>query len=219
VLGRSDSHTFSAYAPADKTNPTTTVKEKPVMRKVRRVLPIILAALAILGVLAVAGHAGKPSSPPGLSKPEPTKVQLTGGLVGIGAPTAIRVTFVDDSFGYEEENRTFMSNPDYPPSLTITGPGGNTKTLRYYYCTAGHEGDPDMCNALSLDPPEDGTVHNDYYYCLQILGGNATKKSTNGEVVFPVGSAWRISSKATMSVVAQGTLGEEVTYTVVEWSS
>lgn len=181
------------------------------MRKARTTLPIVISALVILGVLAVAGRAEKPSLPPGQPKPAPSSIRVGGAISGEGSPAEIRVTFVDSSFGYSEGS-CFLSNPDYPPSLTVTGPGANMKQLRYYYCVnPDHPAGASMCG--------DPLNHGDDYYCLQIGGGTAQKKSDTGRVTFPIGSPWVISSKATMSRVAEGTLSVPVTYEVTAWTT
>jgi hypothetical protein len=188
-----------------------TIKEKPVMRKVRKTLPIFIPAFAILGILVVSVHAKKPSPPP-----EPT-VTVTGVIEGTGDPKAIRVTF-DESLAYEYpgEDATrgpvFISNPDYPPSLHIAFYVPRTKVLRYYYCAhKDHVHSPDLiCKDASHSPY--------YYYCLEIIGGITQKKGLNDtdHVVFPVGSPWRISWKYDNSTIAEGTLSVETTYDVIE---
>jgi hypothetical protein len=170
------------------------------MRKVRRTLPIVLPALAILGLLAVAGHAAKPVPPV-------PKVSVTGGIVGTGTPTAIRVTFADSSFATAYPGaRSFISNPDAP--LTIIAAGGNSRTLMYCYCTnSNHPPGALSCTDSSHDPD---------YYCLWIHGGVQQRKSTSGEVVFPAGSSWQINSKVPKGFFASGTLSSEVIYQVLE---
>jgi hypothetical protein len=194
---------------AEETNRKTIAKEKPVMRKVRNTLPIVLPALVILGMLAVAGHAGKPVPP------VPT-VTVSGGIEGTGNPKATRITFADLSFrdSYPQPDGkpvpSFPSNPDAP--LTISAAGGNRKTLMYCYCVH-----PDHLSSNETVCSHDQTPsHDPYYYCLWIHGGVQQQKSTSGEVVFPVGSPWYINSKAEMKTVAQGTLLTPVAYKVLE---
>jgi hypothetical protein len=172
------------------------------MKKPRRTLLIVLPALAILGTLAVAGHAGKPG------KPLPA-VALTGGLVGTGDATAIRVTFADSSFDAvygQGADPTFISNPD--GSLTISNAPRNNKTLTYYYCVH-----PD--HARSDDSVCGDPAHARYYYYgLRLLGGIPARKGDNDHVRFPPGSMWTIGWEETRTVVAWGTLSSEVRYDI-----
>jgi hypothetical protein len=175
--------------------------EKPVMRKARNTLRSVVTALVILGIIAVVGYAQKVV--PLASKPVPT-ASVTGGIDGQGDPRAIRITFVDKSFGNEQG--TFVSNPDYPPSLNVytnvTSPGPKTQLLRYYYCDGPHDEGDLMC---------DVSEHNPYNYkSLDIYGGIAQKKSN--QVVFPVGSHWKIGWKQTMSTIVEGDLKKAVIY-------
>jgi hypothetical protein len=176
------------------------------MRKARRTLPIVLTASVILGLLAAASQAKKPVPPPA-----PIMVAVTGGIVGTGTATAIRVTFLDGSFAtVYPAAPSFPSNPDAP--LTISDAAGNRKTLMYCYCVH-----PDHLSSNETVCSHDQTPsHDPYYYCLWIYGGVQQKKSTTGEVVFPAGSSWYINSKAEMKTVAQGTLLTPVTYKVLE---
>jgi len=192
------------------------------MRKARAILPVVLPALAILAVLTVSSQAEKPSSPPGQPKPEPvpSRIEVGGAIRGEGDPKEIPVTFFDSSlltFEYPLPDSTqgplFISNPDYPPSLTVSGPGMNMKQLKYYYCVhASHVGQSER---LCGDP----VGHKNYYYCLLIGGGVVQKKSPTSRVTFAAGSPWRLSSKATMSTVATGTLSAQATYDVTAWST
>ena len=181
------------------------------MRKVRNTLPIVLAAFAILGVLAVAGHADKPVPV------EPPSVELTEGLVGEGNPEEIRVTFDSSlAFAYPADctqGPLFISNPDRPPSLSISGPGMNMKQLKYYYCAYASHYLPGSSALVCKDD-----THHPYHYCL-LIGSGTQKKSAPGRVVFPVGSPWNISSEAVMKVVISGTLSVPVTYNVTRWST
>lgn len=172
------------------------------MKKARSTLPIAVTALVILGMIAVVGHAQKVVQL--ASKPVPT-ASVSGGIVGHGDPRAIRITFVDRSFG--NERGTFISNPDYPPSLNvypnITVPGTKTQILRYYYCDSpDHASGVLACNVPAHDPYN--------YKSLDIYGGIA-QKWTN-QVIFPVGSHWKIGWKQTMSTLVEGDLKETVIY-------
>ena len=172
------------------------------MRKARNTLPVVVCALVILGMIAVAGHAQKVV--PLASKPVPI-VSVAGGIVGEGDPRAIPIQFLDRAFPYKPH--TFViSNPDYPPSLNVytnvTSPGPKTQLLRYYYCDGPHDEGDLMC---------DVSAHNPYNYkSLDIYGGIAQKKSN--QVVFPVGSHWKIGWKQTMSTIVEGDLKKEVIY-------
>jgi hypothetical protein len=191
----------------EKENISTTIKEKPVMRKVRKTLSIVILAFAILGILVVSVHAKKPSP-----RPEPT-VTVSGGIEGEGDPAMIRITFADSSFeDVYPQNSSFISNPDYPPSLKIfIGTPATTKELRYYYCTHNSHADSDD---LICDDP---THSPDYYYCLLIGGGISKKKGRPFDhVVFPVDSPWNISWKKDNSIVASGTLNTETAYDLVQ---
>jgi hypothetical protein len=213
---------------AEETNRTKPVKEKPVMRKVRRTLPIVLTALAMLGLLAVSSQAKKPVPPP-----LPTLVKLTGGIEiqsadNTGDPTRVRVKFIDSSLRIPypitdpetyTQGQEFISNPDYSysppmppdtPSLSVTGTSAN-KTLAYFYCANilhQGKGTADLRCDLSAE-------HADYYYCLVISGGKVQK---TGAVVFPTGSNWMVNKKTPSpgSTVAQGTLAAPVTYKVIQ---
>lgn len=184
------------------------------MRKVRVVLPSVATVAVIVGTLAVSGHAKKPASPPGQSRPEPILVSVAGGIAGEGNPYAIRVAFVDDSFG--DLTGPYVSNPDYPPSLKVTGPGRVNKRLRYYYCDGLHDASETMCENSGHDP--------DHYKCLAIYDGTEDKRT--GLVTFPAGSSWRITQKVVSDtgqvsgkLFAEGTLVAPVTYEVLEWGS
>lgn len=177
------------------------------MKKVRKTLPIVIPAFAILGILSVSGHAKKPSPPP-----EPT-VTVSGGIEGEGDPAMIRITFTDSSFeGVYTQNSSFISNPDYPPSLKIfIGTPATTKELRYYYCTHNSHADSDdlICNDPTHSP--------DYYFCLLIGGGISQKKGRAFDhVVFPVGSPWNISWKKDDSIVASGRLRIETKFDFIK---
>ena len=178
------------------------------MRKVRKTLPIVIPAFAILGILAVSGHAKKPSPSPS----EPT-VAVTGGIEGEGNPAMIRVTFADSSFEpFGLQNSSFISNPDYPPSLrTLLDTTGPTKILKYYYCTHESHASSDflICDEPSHDPYN--------YFCLLIGGGISQKKgSPFDHVVFPKESPWYISCKKDNSIVASGILSTETRYDVIK---
>jgi hypothetical protein len=183
------------------------------MRKVRMVVPLVAAVLAIVGILAVSGRADKPESPPGQSKPEPVDVRVAGAIDGEGNPYAIRITFVDDSFA--EQAGTYVSNPDYPPSLKVGGSGKAHKRLQYYYCNGAHGDSDTECEDSSHDP--------DNYKSLTIYGGTEDKKA--GQVVFPAGSSWRIMQKIVEGgevrgeLVAEGALAGPVTYEVLAWGT
>lgn len=202
---------------------TITIKEKSVMKNLRRTLPIILSAVAILGTLAVSGHAKKPAP-----SPVPTLVEVTGAIKikpnGQGDPARVQVEFVDPSlltYVYPHDDATqgpvFISNPDRQshrqPSLYVIRIAGSMQTsLRYWYCThKDHVGTEDL---LCEDP----VGHENYYYCLTIGHGiTQTKHPGNYDhVIFPVGSPWSISSKETLSVVKEGTISIETTYDVIE---
>jgi hypothetical protein len=190
------------------------------MKKVKVILPAILPVLLITGILAVSGHADKPESPPGLSKPkpEPILISVTGAIDGEGAPENISVEFMGGSFG--EYAGSYVANPDYPPALKISGPGRH-RSLSYYYCDSAdldHSTTEDgICNDDGHDP--------DNYKNLRISNGRLVKKTD--KVIFPAGSRWRITQKivdpttgdVTGEIVAEGTLAEDVTYEVLEWST
>jgi hypothetical protein len=189
---------------------TTTIKEKPVMRRVRKTLQIVLPAFVILAILAASGHAKKPTPPP-----EPT-VAVTGVIEGTGDPKAIRVTF-DESLAYEypgekaTQGPVFVSNPDYSPSLDIVfAVPGMRNRLRYYYCVHKDHEDSDelICNDASHSP--------DYYYVLWIFDGISQTKNPRDtdHLVFPVGSRWQIGWKKDNSTVDSGTLSTETRYDV-----
>lgn len=172
------------------------------MRKARNTLRSVVTALVIVGIIAVVGYGQKVV--PLASKLVPT-ASVTGGIVGQGDPRAIRITFVDKSFG--NERGTFISNPDYPPSLNvypnITVPGTKTQILRYYYCDSpDHASGVLICNVPAHDPYN--------YKSLDIYGGMA-QKWTN-QVIFPAGSHWKIGWKHTMSTIVEGDLKLAVTY-------
>ena len=175
------------------------------MRKARNTLRSVVTALVILGIIAVVGYAQKVV--PLASKPVPT-ASVTGGIDGQGDPSKIRIEFNDRSFvaaGYPV-GTIVISNPDYPPSLNVytnvTSPGPKTQLLRYYYCDGPHDEGDLMC---------DVSAHNPYNYkSLDIYGGIAQKKSN--QVVFPVGSHWKIGWKQTMSTIVEGDLKNAVIY-------
>jgi hypothetical protein len=194
--------------------------EKPVMRKVRRTLRIVLPALVIVGILAVAGPAGKPTP-----RPAPTLVKVTGAIQiephGVGDPEGVQVRFFDSSLltcEYPGDDATqgpvFISNPDKQPSLYVTNVAGSMqKSLRFRYCAhKSHIGSADsICTDTSHDPA--------YYYCLTIGHGVTQAKNRNAEfdhVTFPIGSPWEISSKVDDTVVKRGTLAIATTYDVIE---
>lgn len=182
------------------------------MKKVKVILPIILPILLIMGILAVSGHAEKPGSPPGQSKPkpkqEPILISVTGAIEGIGDPYEISVALVDTSFG--DEAGSFIANPDYPPALKISGPGRH-KRLSYYYCDhPDHVASDVICDDTDHDPEN--------YKCLTIIYEGRVEKKTE-RVVFPAGSRWGISWKKIMGTILEGTLAEDVTYEVLEWST
>lgn len=182
--------------------------------KVKVILPIILPVLLITGILAVSGHADKPDSPPGLSKPEPVLISVTGAIQGGGNPYEISVAFVDGSFG--NKAGLFVANPDYPPALKITGTGKH-RSLKYYYCdNSDHDGSGDICDVRSHNP--------DNYKSLAIYDGRLEKKTD--KVIFPAGSRWRITQKIILpsgdwdgEIVAEGTLETEAVYEVLAWST
>jgi hypothetical protein len=209
---------------SSKANITTTFKEKPVMKKLRRILPVSFCALVILVILSVSGHAGKPTRPP-----VPTSVEVTGAIQiepdGIGNPAGIQVRFLDPSlltYVYPQIEATqgpvFISNPDRQsqgqPSLYVVRVAGSMQTsLRYYYCVhISHVGSREsICNTTSHSP--------DYYYCLTIGHGIMQTKNPTTDfdhVLFPVGSPWEISWKVDNKVVKKGTLSIEATYDVIE---
>jgi hypothetical protein len=185
------------------------------MKAARVVSAIVLPVLLVMAILAVSVYAGKPPSPPGRSKQKPVLVSVAGAIVGIGAPTSIAIELSDtfqgtDVYGeYRDESGSFISNPDYPPSLRVSGPRKN-KRLSYYYCdstTPEHTTTEDgICNDESHDPEN--------YKRLLILGGTVEKET--GDIVFPAGSAWRIGWKDIMGTLIEGTIDEEVRYAVEE---
>ena len=185
------------------------------MKKVKVILPIILPILLIMGILAVSVYADKPESPPGLSKPkqEPILISVTGAIKGEGDPCEISVEFMGGSFG--QYAGSYVANPDYPPALKITGPGRH-RSLRYYYCDGDHEPTDEICSNKDHDP--------DNYKSLRISNGRLVKKTE--QVIFPAGSRWRITQKIILpsgdwdgEIVDEGTLAEDVTYEVKEWST
>ena len=184
------------------------------MKEVKVISAIILTVLVITGTLAVSGHAEKPPSPPGQSKPEPVLISVTGAIQGQGDPAEISVAFVDGSFG--EYAGSYVANPDYPPALKVTGPGKH-KRMRYYYCDhESHDSSAGVCSNSQHDPEN--------YKCLTIQGGEPEKKTER--VIFQAGSTWTIVQKIILptgdwqgELVAEGTLGGEVVYEVLEWSS
>ncbi len=189
------------------------------MRKPRMILPLVAAVGAMIGSLAVSGHADKPASPPGLSKPEPkaVHVSVTGAIAGQGNPYEISITFVDASFG--DLARSYLANPDYPPALKVGGPGRVNKRLMYYYCD---HPDHDPAEGICTDP--DGNHDPEQYKCLAIYGGTEDKKT--GQVIFPVGSSWRITQKIVSEtgdvsgeLFAAGQLASPLTYEVLEWGT
>jgi len=118
------------------------------------------------------------------------------------------------SFG--EYAGSYVANPDYPPELKVSGPGKH-KRMRYYYCDhESHDSSDGVCSNNDHDPAN--------YKCLTIRGGEPQKKTDR--VVLPAGSPWTIVQKIilptgdwTGELVAEGTLGAEVVYEVLEWSS
>lgn len=176
------------------------------MKKASINLLLVLSALLILGMLAATGHAQKVV--PLASNPKPA-VSLTGEISGGGDPRGIMITFLGSSFGVNEG--TFISNPDYPPSLSIysdfTVPGPHAQTLSYYYCDApSHDPGVLLCNVPDHSP--------DYYKRLRIFGGIVQKG--NRQVIFPKGSAWAIGFKTTGVVERQGELDGPVIYTIIK---
>ncbi len=192
------------------------------MKKVKVIVPIILPVLLIMGILVVSVYADKPESPPGLSKPkpkqEPILISVTGAIDGTGAPANIAVTFDGESFVDKVQAGSYVANPDYPPALKVTGPGRH-RSLSYYYCDSTdspHSIIDGICNNGEHDP--------DNYKSLRISNGRLVKKTD--KVIFPAGSKWRITQKIILpsgdwvgEIVAEGTLAEDVTYEVLEWST
>lgn len=135
-------------------------------------------------------------------------VSLTGEIIGYGDPSGISITFLRSSFG--DNAGTFISNPDYPPSLRVyldfnTRP--KTQILSYYYCDAPHHDQGILlCNVPAHSP--------DHYKRLRIFGGIAQKWSN--QVIFPKGSSWAIGFKETGVVEQEGTLADEVMYNVIK---
>lgn len=190
------------------------------MKAARVVSMVCVPVLLVVAILAVSAYADKPPSPPGLSKPEPVIVQIAGAIEGTGAFTNIAIEFKSiigtDLAGEEyNANGSFIANPDFPPALRMSGTPKN-KHLSYLYCDyvpgPGEEHTVDE-DGICADP----THSSDHYRQLHIRGGVLDKNT--GDVVFPVGSEWTIGFKETGVTGAQGTLTEQVTYTVVEWSS
>ena len=200
------------------------------MKKVKVILPIILPVLLIMGTLAVSGHAKKPPSPPGLSKPEPVLISVTGDIWGTGHPTDMDVGF-SATFGAEVGNK--VANPD--GSLRGGGTRKN-KRVRYYYC--GHSGHFDSdptdpighkCENPLHDPAHDGgelPPPPSDYKCLIISGGVVEGGKETAQIRFPKGSYWEIWQKVNLpegqvegELVAEGTLDAEVRYEVLEWST
>ncbi len=175
------------------------------MRKARNTLLVVLTALVILGMLAVAGHAQKVV--PLVSKPAPI-VSITGAISGYGDPRGIGITFLSSSF--RSNAGTFISNPDYPPSLSVYPDftvRPKTQILSYYYCDSpDHDSGVLLCNVPAHSP--------EHYKRLRISGGIAQKWSN--QVIFPEGSAWAIGFKATGVVEQEGTLGSVVIYNVIK---
>lgn len=159
----------------------------------------ILSMLAFLGIFEASSQAGRPPLPPGA----PT-IDFSGAIEGIGRAAAIRVKF-GNSFG--EEAGSFIANPDYAAAVIIAGSNRGPTALRFYYCDSpDHDGTADL---VCSDPS-----HSPYYYkCLRIQGGIPQPKSN--QIIFPIGSPWDISWKEKMSVIAQGTLQNPVSYDVV----
>ncbi len=189
------------------------------MKKVKVILPIILPILLIMGILAVSVYADPPESPPGQSKPkpkqEPILISVTGDIEGTGNPANIAIKFSEtfqgiDVYGNDrDESGSFIANPDNPPALKITGPGRHRR-LKYYYCDADtHPSETDICGVTGHDP--------DNYKCLTIIYEGRVEKKTE-RVVFPAGSRWVISWKKIMGTILEGTLAEDVTYEVLQWS-
>ena len=180
--------------------------------KVKVILSIILPVLLITGILAVSVYADKPESPPGLSKSkpkqEPILISVTGDIDGEGDPYEISVALVDPSFG--DEAGSFVANPDYPPALKISGPGRH-RSLKYYYCDhESHSFPGPICSNEDHDPFN--------YKCLTIIYEGRVEKKTE-QVVFPADSRWVISWKEIMGPILEGTLANDVTYEVKEWST
>ncbi len=193
------------------------------MRETRVVSAIVLSVLLVGGILAVSVPA-KPPAPPGPS--EPAIVSLTGPVAGTGAFANIELVLSPDEFqgdgmgslsgSHLVEGGSFIANPDYPPALTVPGPRTG-KELSYYYC--GYPAPHDTTQ--TIDGICADTSHTDYYKRLRILGGYVEKKT--GDIVWPIGSEWRISYKQYSTDenggrVLMGYLKNEVRYKVVEWS-
>lgn len=197
------------------------MKTKQKRIKIKVILSIILPVLLITGMLAVSGHAEKPESPPGQSKkeppPEPIWISVCGAIEGEGVPYEISVAFWDSSFGYEVGSFV-VANPDYPPALKVSGPGMH-KRLSYYYCDhVIHTHSDGICtNPGGSHDPE-------YYKSLTIWDGRKVKKTD--QVLFPVGSRWRIMQKTVLpsgdivgELVAEGYLADDITYEVIDWGT
>ena len=166
---------------AEAAHQTTPVKEKSVMRKARNTLRSVVTAMVILGMIAVVGHAQKVVQL--ASKPVPT-ASVSGGIVGQGDPSKIRIMFNDPSFvpaGYPV-GTIVISNPDYPPSLNVYSA---TRLLSYYYCDGPHKLSDQICDIPAHSP--------DHYKRLRIYGGIPQKRIN--QVSFPVGSTWEIACK------------------------
>jgi hypothetical protein len=153
-------------------------------------------------MLAVAGHAQN-VVPQGAQKQGAT-VSVTGGIEGFGDPSGISIAFVDRSF--RSSAGTFISNPDYSPSLRVYAdfsvhPTG--QVLSYYYCDSPEH----VCGELLCDVPEHSPEH---YKRLRIFGG--IKQKGSNQVVFPAGSIWKIGFKTTGVVEREGILKSEVIY-------
>jgi len=174
------------------------------MRNARSTLVAACAALAIVGMLAVAGHAQ--NVVPQEAQKQGAVVSFSGGIEGFGDPTGITIAFVDRSF--RSNAGTFISNPDYSPSLAVYAdfsvhPTG--QVLSYFYCDSP-EHDP---GDLLCDDPEHSPEH---YKRLRIFGGIKQKRSN--QVIFPAGSIWQIGFKTTGVVEREGTLASEVVYSI-----
>jgi hypothetical protein len=192
-------------------------KEKPVMKKLRRTLPIILLSFVILEIFAVSGHAKKLATPL-----EPT-VAVTGAIKILPDgtttdPSNVRVQFIDSSLG-SLAGLSFPANADRSPALytVIMRPGPPDtleRRLRFYYCA---HPDHSLTDLRCQDPEG----HEDYYYCLNLHYGQTEGKGRGdlNHLTFPVGTKWSIGWKVApdpSAPIAEGTLSIKTTYDVIK---
>lgn len=183
------------------------------MKNVKLSSAVVLAIILVVGVLAMSAQAAKGGPKGPKEEPVLDYVTVWGGIEGNCENSAdISIKLSDVSFG--SHAGSFVANPDYPPALKVGGPGKN-KRLTYYYCD--HEshtpGSDDLNTICAVDE------HNpEHYRQLVISNGQFDRKT--GITVFPAGSTWAIVKKVINDEdgswsgqrVAQGTLGQDVTY-------